>query len=97
MFNLTRKADATRFEKWLLDANHPLTLRSSSNSSSNINNSSNSENDDDYELIVASDRLFARKFTFTKSRHLLARLFVRLNTSTNFNISSENVVMNDDE
>ena len=49
----------TRFIEWLSAANHPITLRNDNKTFDSMRN---------------SDRLFARKLSFTKSASLLARL-----------------------
>lgn len=52
----------TRFMQWIDNANHPTSL-------------TNDVENKTFHALLSSDKLFARKFSFTKSKHLLARLF----------------------
>lgn len=56
----------TRYMQWIDGANHPITLRN------------DADNKTFATLMAQSDRLFARKFSFSKSKHLLARLYAAL-------------------
>ncbi len=59
----------TRYMQWIDGANHPVTLRN------------DADNKTFATLSSQSDRLFARKFSFSKSKHLLARLFAALHVA----------------
>jgi hypothetical protein len=66
-FRHTWLRSQTRYMQWIDGANHPVTLRN------------DAENKTFATLLQQPDRLFARKFSFSKSRNLLARLFAELN------------------
>jgi hypothetical protein len=79
--NIGWSLDATRYEQWLPDANHPLTLRQlRSNTARNNDNGT-------FTKLINSNRLFARKFAFTKSKHLLSRLYAYV-THRPYNITT---------
>jgi hypothetical protein len=65
-FRHTWLRSQTRYMQWIDGANHPVTLRN------------DAENKTFSTLLQQTDRLFARKFSYTKSRNLLARLFAEL-------------------
>jgi hypothetical protein len=57
----------TRFMQWIDNANHPLSL-------------TNDAENKTFHALLSSEKLFARKFSFTKSKHLLARLFAAVHS-----------------